>query len=249
MDAIDGAGDRDDVAGLDAVGACGDELVGAALHPRHAHLVGVAFLELADGLAATLADAHRDALQLGAEGVGARCDRHEALGDDDGDQHAEHAERVGERVPDDGEAALVGIERRLGSRERRRVGEAPGVEACGLGAGEAEHVAEEGGDRCERTEQEADEPEDRQARAEEPRELRSGRQTDAVGEQRQPDDADDRGDDEPIVDRRRGDSGEQRSGRPDADPSDADRPDQGPDGEHDAQEHQRLICEQVEHRD
>ena len=241
------ARDRDHVARFDPIGAGGHELVVATLHPRHADLVAVPLLELVDGLAAPRADQHGDRLELVVAAITGVERSHEPLGRHHRDQHPEHTEGIGERIAHHGEAAVVGWERGLRGRQRRGVGEATGVDAGRLRTRDSEQLADQRRHGHERAQQQRDEPEHRQAGPQEPRELRPGRQPDAVGEQGEPDDPDDRGDHQPLVDRRRGEPGEQRARRPDADPLDAERPDHRPDREHHAEQHDRLLGQEIDH--
>ena len=125
-------------------------------------------------------------------------------------EHAEHPEQVRHGVADGG---LVGVELLDRGRQRRGVGEGTGVHARHERAAQPQRTAHEDRDRTRPDQDPDDHPDGAGAAAQRREEGRSARHTDGVGEQRQPQLAEDDRDGEPGIPRRHRQRREEHRGR------------------------------------
>ena len=189
-------------------------------------------------------DPHRDVADLLATGVRARAAQRPGR---DG-QHHDDAPEVGDRVADGGGR---GVGRAGGGRrERRGVGQRTGVRA-GDGAGrEAQQAAEQHGEGADQGEGSGDHEHGGPATTQRGEEVRARHHADRVGEQHQAEGADDLGDLELDVERRRPrprrQRREQHGGRAEAHAGDAHVADGGAQRQQDREEEEGGVGEQLE---
>ena len=240
------------IAGLQHDVVRGQVDVAVVLDPRERQAFTAPGPQFAQGGESVAGDDHRGARRVALPGL-TRREHLASPGMPDSpqrpprsDDHRNHAERVGERVADDGIGDLttgdLGSELFERGRQRGRVGLRSGEEPCPRAGVEVEQRADTSDGEPDRGEEDDDgdaHPQSVLAQSTEERRTRS--QTDRVDEQCQAEQRDDRREVGEIrFDRGHGEPGEQRRSGSQPDPFDPHPGERGAERDHDEQHQERI---------